>query len=136
MQLATARGQKPWVCTVFYVVDDQFNFYWLSLPTRRHSQEIRDNNNAAVTVVIKPDLPVIGIYAEGVVTVEKAQSEVKKIAQSYVEKYNAATTFYDRFVKGINQHWIYKLTPTEIILFDEYNNKDNPVQKVKLKGKK
>jgi len=128
MQLATARGQKPWVCTVFYVVDIEYNLYWLSLPTRRHSQDIDANPRAAITLAVKQDLPVIGIYAEGEVSVTKDQAEVKEVAKVYVEKHDAAKTFYDRFISDINQHWVYKLKPTSITLFDEYNNKDNPVQ--------
>lgn len=132
MQLATARGQKPWVCSVFYVVDNEYNFYWLSLPTRRHSQDIATNNHAAVTVAIKHDLPVIGIQAEGTVTITNDQVEVEKVATAYVEKYDSAKTFYDRFTKGINQHWVYKLKPTSVTLFDEYNNNDNAVQTIKF----
>lgn len=133
MQVATAHDNKPWVVSVFYVVDSEYNFYWLSLPTRRHSQEIADNNQAALTIAVKQDLPVIGIYAEGKVTVAKNQEEVKKVASAYVEKHGAAKTFYDRFVKGVNQHWVYKLEPASITLFDERNNPDNPVQTLKLR---
>ena len=128
MQIATVRDNRPWICTVFYVVDSEYNFYWLSLPMRRHSQDIKANPRAAITLAVKQDLPVIGIYAEGEVSATKDQAEVKKVATAYVEKHNAATTFYDRFTKGINQHWVYKLKPSSITLFDEYNNKDKPVQ--------
>ena len=132
MQVASSYDNKPWVVSVFYVVDDEYNFYWLSLPDRRHSQEIKDNNNAAITIAIKQDLPVIGIYAEGRVTVAKDQNEVKKVAEEYVRKHGAAKTFYDRFLKGINQHWVYKLSPRSITLFDEHNNPRDPVQILKL----
>ena len=132
MQVATARDNKPWVVSVFYIADDELNFYWLSLPGRRHSKEIQDNSNAAVTIAIKQNLPVIGIYAEGKVSVTKGQAEVKKVAEAYVKKHDAAKTFYTRFAEGINQHWVYKLKPTSITLFDEHKNADNPVQILKL----
>lgn len=132
MQIATSRDNKPWVVSVFYVVDNEYNFYWLSLPERRHSQEVHDNPNAAITIAIKQDLPVIGIYAEGKVTVSQNQSEVKKVAKAYVKKYDSAKTFYNRFTKGINHHWVYKLRPSTITLFDEYNNEDNPVRILEL----
>ncbi len=133
MQLATSQANRPWVVSVFYVVDSEHNFYWLSLPTRRHSQDIEANNQAAITIAIKQDLPVIGIYAEGKVMVTKDQTEVKKVANLYLKKHNAANGFYDRFVQGANQHWVYKLEPTTITLFDEYKNSDNPVQTIRLR---
>lgn len=132
MQIATSRDNKPWVVSVFYVVDDEYNFYWLSLPDRRHSQEIRDNNHAAITIAIKQNLPVIGIYAEGTVSVSENQDEVKMVAEAYVKKHNTAHTFYDRFVKGTHQHHVYKLSPVSITLFDEQGNPDNPLQTLRL----
>ncbi len=133
MQVAPSSNNNPWVVSVFYVVDDEYNFYWLSLPTRRHSEEISDNNRAAITIAIKQDLPVIGIYAEGTVAVSEDQSEVKMVARAYVKKHNAAHTFYDRFVKGIHQHHVYKLSPVSVTLFDEHGNPDNPTQTLNIK---
>lgn len=133
MQLATSQANRPWVVSVFYVVNAEYNFYWLSLPGRSHSKDIEANNRVAVTIVIKEDLPVIGIYAEGKVTVTKDQAEVKKVADAYLEKHNAAKGFYDRFVQGANQHWVYKLEPTTITLFDEYKNSNNPMQTIRFR---
>ena len=119
MQLATVRGSQPWICTVYYVIDDRLNFYWLSLPSRRHSQELADQSNAAITVAIKHDLPVIGVQAEGTVEEVADREAVKTIAELYVKKYGSAKTYYERFVQGVHQHHLYKLTPTRIVLFDE-----------------
>ncbi len=133
MQVATAHNNKPWVVSVFYVVDSEYNFYWLSLPDRRHSHDIADNSQVAVTLAVKQDLPVIGIYAEGKVTVSKDVAEVKKVAEAYLKKHDAANGFYDRFTKGTNKHWVYKLEPSTVTLFDEYNYPDSPVQTVQLR---
>jgi acyl-CoA reductase-like NAD-dependent aldehyde dehydrogenase len=42
MQLATVRDKKPWMCNVWYVMDEDHNVYWISRETRRHSLEIKD----------------------------------------------------------------------------------------------
>ena len=69
MSLSTSVNNKPWTCTIHYYSDDDFNFYWISTPQRRHSQEIAQNPNVAVAIKIHEDTPdekyVIGISAEG-----------------------------------------------------------------------
>lgn len=131
MQVATVSNHKPWICTVYFVVDDEFNFYWLSIPERRHSREIVDNPHTAIAIAIKADLPVIGVQAEGRVAIENEQAKVKAIAAQYAQKYDgSAKGFYERFVSGINQHWVYKFTPSHLQLFDEVNFKSQPKRKI------
>ena len=121
MQLATSAEGQPWVCTVYYVIDDQLNIYWLSLPSRRHSQEIATNNKVAVTIMVKSDQPVVGVQAEGTAELISEPSEIEKISKLYVAKHEAGKDFYQNFLKGKNQHSMYKLTPQKFVLFDELN---------------
>jgi len=51
MSLATSVGNQPWLCEVHYVYDDDLNFYFRSLESRRHSQEIERNPNVAGSIV-------------------------------------------------------------------------------------
>jgi uncharacterized protein YhbP (UPF0306 family) len=124
MQIATESDGKPWICTVHFVQDDNQNLYWLSLPSRRHSQDLDKNNRAAVAIVVKDDKPVIGIQAEGSTIVIKDAYTIKDIMKKYVEKYEIGEQFYDNFVAGKNQHWLYKFTPERFSLFDEVNFKE------------
>lgn len=119
MQLATAAGAQPWVCTVYYVVDSNRRLYWLSYPSRRHSQELAENTHAAIAIVIKPDLPVIGVQAEGVVSVVQNAETVKLMMQRYVAKYGEGNKFYDNFLRGVHQHYMYCFAPTKYVVFDE-----------------
>lgn len=121
MQVATAHNRQPWVCTVYYVEDDDLNLYWLSLPTRRHSQEIAKNNKIAITVPIKFDKPVVGIQAEGEAVAVADKELIASVMQRYTERYNSGKQFYDNFVTGKNQHVLFKFTPTAYVLFDEVN---------------
>jgi uncharacterized protein YhbP (UPF0306 family) len=50
MQLASVRDNKPWMCNVWYVMDEDHNVYWISRETRRHSLEIKDNPHVAATM--------------------------------------------------------------------------------------
>ena len=65
MQLATVRDGRPWICNLHFVADKKGNIYWLSLPTRRHSEDIAGNKNVAISIAIKTSMPVVGIQAEG-----------------------------------------------------------------------
>lgn len=120
MQLATSVDNNPWISTVYYVADNERNIYWLSLPERRHSQEVIRNPKVAIAIAIKQDLPVIGIQASGTVAIVEDSAIVKTTLASYVKKYDGAgKEFHERFVAGKNKHQLYKLTPDSLVLFDE-----------------
>jgi len=50
MQIATVKGEKPWICNVFYTVDNKLNLFFISKPTRRHCLEISKNKNVACAI--------------------------------------------------------------------------------------
>jgi uncharacterized protein YhbP (UPF0306 family) len=126
MQIATVDNGQPWICTVYYVEDEDLNLYWLSHPTRRHSKEIEKHNKVAIAVPVKFDKPVTGIQAEGKVEVVEDTDEIAKVMRDYVNKYDSGRQFYDNFVAGKNEHYLYKFTPKKYKLFDENTFKDNP----------
>lgn len=132
MQVATVSGSQPWICTVYFVEDDELNLYWLSLPTRRHSQEIAVHNKIAIAVPIKFDKPVTGIQAEGTAEVVTDRQAIADVMERYVERYNSGQQFYDRFVAGQNQHALYRFTPTKYVLFDEVNFPDDGRKEISL----
>ncbi len=41
---------KAWASTVAYVVDEDYNFYWASLPSSRHQQNILNNPNISFAI--------------------------------------------------------------------------------------
>lgn len=121
MQLATVRGDQPWVCSVHYVSDAELNIYWLSWPSRRHSKDISLQNKAAITVVVKGDQPVIGLQAEGIASAVTEPEQIARLMKLYVKRYNTGQDFYNNFVSGKNKHVMYRLKPTRFSLFDELN---------------
>lgn len=76
MQVATAKDNQPWACSVYFAFDDSFNLYWISKPDRRHSQEIKENNKIAGTVVLPhtPGDKVRGIQFQGIATELNSQA--------------------------------------------------------------
>lgn len=126
MQLATVVGNNPWVCTLHFVTDEDANIYWLSLPTRRHSEEIAGNNHVAIAVAVKTDMPVVGVQAEGTAEIVTNIDTITKVMNLYVERHGTGKTFVDRVVQGIDNHKMYKLTPKRFQLFDEFNFPKQP----------
>lgn len=120
MQLATVRGDQPWVCTVYFVFLDGA-IYWLSYPDRRHSLELSDNPNIAVTIPIKFDKPVIGVQVAGTAELEADTQTIEAVMKKYVSKYGAGKDFHNNYVSGSNKHVMYKMKFTETVLFDEVN---------------
>jgi uncharacterized protein YhbP (UPF0306 family) len=120
MQVATTQDNQPWICTVYYVADELQRLYWLSLPTRKHSKQLANNDKVAIAIAIKADKPVIGIQARGCAEPVTDLGEVKHVMQLYTNKYDGAgKDFYDNFVEGTNEHVMYRFTPDMFVLFDE-----------------
>lgn len=126
MQLATVADGKPWVCTLHFVADKNANIYWLSLPTRRHSDEIAKNPNSAAAIAVKTDMPVIGVQVEGMAEMVTDIETITRVMDLYVASHGTGKTFVDRVVQGIDNHKLYKLIPARIQLFDEVNFSKQP----------
>lgn len=131
MQIATVGiDNAPWICTVYYVIDQDNNFYWLSYPDREHSKHLQANDKIAATIAVKTDMPVIGIQIKGRASVVTDSNTVESVMKQYVAKYNTGENFYDRFVEGSNEHLMYVLKPSCIYLFDEDSTKSSDRMRV------
>lgn len=121
MQLATSVNNHPWACNVHYYSDDDLNFFWVSMTSRRHSEEIEKNPNVAVTVKIHEDTMeekyVIGISAEGKAEVLNNE-EVNKIGNQYISKLDKNPKLLEDILADKGDFKFYKLTPSKIVLFD------------------
>jgi uncharacterized protein YhbP (UPF0306 family) len=126
MQLATSRDGQPWICNLHFVADKDSNIYWLSKPSRRHSEDITKNPRTAITVAVQTEKPLIGIQAEGeshIITDEKA---VRFVMELYVKRQGTDKGFADTIIDGSNEHKVYKFTPTRFSLFDQKNFANQP----------
>lgn len=133
MQLATAASNRPWCCTVYYVIDEQLNLYWASLPSRRHSLEIAKNPKVSAAIVVKNVIGelVIGVQAEGVAEVVENPSQIKPITKKYAQKFGFDEQWASDFSSLKTKHRLYKLSPSSFVLFDEENFADDPRKEFK-----
>ncbi len=65
MTVATVGASgAPWVSPVFYVPDENYDLYWTSEKTARHSANIRSTGVAAIVIYpTDPGKPVDAVYA-------------------------------------------------------------------------
>jgi uncharacterized protein YhbP (UPF0306 family) len=134
MQVATESNRQPWICTVYYAVDSDLNLYWLSLPTRKHSKEIKINNKiaAAIPVVFVNGEKVVGIQVQGIAEELESSSNFRKIAELYADIFNRTKDWVEDFCKNETDHKLYKITPKKFVLFDERNFPEDPRQEYTL----
>lgn len=88
MQLATSRNGQPWVCNVWFAADAALNIYWFSATTRRHSEEIQDNELVAGAIVL-PQTPrdePRGLQLEGTAKVLADDAEIAKARLVYEDR--------------------------------------------------
>lgn len=132
MQLATSCNDKPWVCTVYFVHDENFNIFWVSSPKRRHSQELSANPNVSATIVIydDPSGERVGFQIEGTASLVSDAVEIQKAARLYVDKYKSGKEYFLQLTADNPEQFIYKLKPNNIALFDQ--SQSPAIQTVKV----
>lgn len=134
MSLATSIDDKPWVCEVHFVFDEDLNLYFRSKMSRRHSQEIAKNKNVGGNIVEQHALDdkVRGVYFEG--TAEMIEvTENDEIYKLFAKRMNADEKIIEDAQKD-DGHKFYKVSVENFYLFDSRNS--TPSKKYKLSWSK
>lgn len=138
MQLATSFNQKPWLCSVWYVWDYDDNIiYFCSRKTRRHSLEIEKNANIAATFTPAYNK---GLGQKGqTLTIEGTaclvnSDKIKKAFEIYSRKYPKLFEMQslEDFQNNKGPHFLYEISPKNVILLDDINFPTNPRQEVRF----
>lgn len=131
MQLATVSNGQPWVCTVYFVADENFNLYWTSSRSRQHSLEILKDATSAVTVVRdterKQALQITGQSFE--VDID----ELERVHELYQSKFGTKDYSLEEMKQRTpdgRSYWVFK--PTKLSFWDEVNFPDSPKQRLDL----
>lgn len=102
MSLGTSQNNKPWVCEVHFVYDDQLNLYFRSLKSRRHSQEIAQNPDVAGNIVKQHALNEYphAIYFEGEAAIIDDEQERQKLFPLFQSRLTADEDIFRRSPTG------------------------------------
>ena len=133
MQVATAHDNQPWACTVYFAYDSDWNLYWISTPDRRHSKEIISNDKVAGTIVLShtPGDKVRGLQFQGIAEEITNPADIRKLYPYYGKRFDYMKAL-EEIISGKNPHRLYRIKPTQFVLFDEVNFPDNSRQEYKL----
>jgi len=139
LALATVDAEKSvWICIICYAQDKDFNFYFASIDTSRHSKNI--SKNKAVSFAIydsRQDWGTgVGLQIEGTVEKVKPREISKATATYFSRKYpygKVSGVFAEEFKKLLQKktYSFYKITPTRIWINNPNANVDERVE-VKL----
>ena len=133
LQVATSRNDQPWACTVYFAYDKDLNLYWISKSARRHSIELRDNENVSGVIVLPhtPGDKVRGIQLEGAGK-ELSGDEAREGMGYYSDRFGIDKENVSAILDGSDGHVCYKIIPRLYVLFDEVNYPDDPRREYKL----
>src|SRR5258708_6100239 len=114
MQVATSENNQPWACSVYFACDPSFNLYWISKPERRHSEEIRNNEKVAGTIVLphNPGDDVRGLQFQGVAKELINKKEIEGVMQYYAKRYGMSKKRVQSIVENTDGHVCYKIIPS------------------------
>ena len=134
MSLATCVENKPWICEVHYVFDNELNFYFRSTPQRRHSLEIAKNSHVAGNIVTQHFLgqKVRGVYFEGVAERLVNVNEDHIAYKLYCERFGTNEDILAEAEKDTG-HGFYKIIVNKFVLFDGHES--SPSRKHELSWK-
>lgn len=123
MYLATYDG-KPWTSTVFYAIDNDFNFYFISEPTTRHSKAIYKNKLVSSSIADSNQVVTdkkIGVQIEGIASEVKNKNKLKIVVSMWHKKNPGFEDIINlpNMIKKIIKGRFYQINPTLIKFFNE-----------------
>jgi uncharacterized protein YhbP (UPF0306 family) len=136
----TNEKGKPWISPVAYTLDNDYNLYFISMPTSKHGKNIEVNNNIAAAIFDSQQLwgDGIGLQIEAKVEIVKLKDIPRAIKLYAFRKYpygglntEKAMHFAKSMVLDGKKYKIYKITPKTVYMNDP--NADTDVRvKIKL----
>lgn len=110
-----------WPATVYYIVDDDMNLYFMSNPKTLHGRNISENSHVACTIADsdqKMSDDKVGIQLSGSCERVKGVKYIKILASSYKKSnLKVGSLTLDAFKKAATSG-IYKVTPNRIKFFN------------------
>lgn len=131
MSLATCINNKPWVCEVHFVYDNELNVYWRSKQDSRHSQEIAQNPRVAGNIVEQYDMSdkPRGVYFEGAAEKLESVQIGDGVYELFAKRFGLGEEAIEE-AKTDGGHKFYKVNVSDMYLFD--SRESSPSQKYML----
>ncbi|HAM96208.1 TPA: hypothetical protein DCP76_00160 [Patescibacteria group bacterium] len=123
MSLSTQYSEGPWICTVYYGLDDDMNFYIVTDPNSIHGKAMEKDNRVAFSIFdsnqkITDSLK--GIQGSGVIEIIKNPITIAKALLLWHKRnpgIENAITLED--IKKLTDTKVFKITPTYFKFFNK-----------------
>ncbi len=128
LSLATSTDDQPWVCSLHYVYDDDLNFYFRSLESRRHSQDIIANPKVAGSIVTQHVIgqKLRGIFFDGTAKLLTDVGDTDPAYTLYCARFNTDAAIVEE-AKTVEGHKFYMISVDNFYLLDGIES--TPAQK-------
>lgn len=138
MQVSTCQNNKPRIFNCWFSYDKDFNFYYISESSAKHSKDIAKNSNVAVSI-IHPKMnngvgqDVQGLMFEGIAKQAKGK-DLFVGYMNFLKKYPKVSQYIKLVNKKIKMKdtKIYKINAKKGIWYDEVNFENYPRQEIKF----
>lgn len=122
MALAT-HGENPWICWVFFLIDDDLNVYFIS-PDSQHTQHIAQNPHVACAMTDTTQPPAgtkKGVQMHGVAEQVTGIKQLKWFFKMWKEILvrDEKKLTYDNYHNKVLSSHVYKITPQKIKWFNQ-----------------
>ncbi len=124
MTLTSGSGNDLWSCSVYYVIDKDFNLCFISEPETKHVINLKKNQHIACNITDstqKVTTKKIGVQIHGTASEENNQTKMKTI----LSMWNQANQGFDDIINFKNivhkviKSKVYKIQPKLIKFFNE-----------------
>lgn len=130
----------PWVSILAYTFDENFTFYFASLPDSRHSKEVEKRSDVSFSIFDSHQNfgAGVGLQIEAKIEVVSDADRERVLGLYYGRKYpygNVSNEFMEGLRKLLENktYLFYKLTPKQVWINDPTADTDRRVE-VKLEG--
>jgi len=125
--------REPWAASLYYLFDDEFNFYLVSGTKTIHAQNILKNPKVSITIADSKQDPKgkkIGFQARGIAKAINSAEELKQIIIAWNKRGFVPVT-YKLFMKAWKSKF-YKVRLNKLQMFDENQTEEKEVRIWKL----
>ena len=121
----------PWAASVYFLFDENFNFYFISSPKTKHCMNIVKNPKVSITVADsgqKASENKMGFQARGEAKIITSMSELKQVIKAWNKRHIDTPPIKFSTVKKIWKSKFYKIKLTDVQMFDENQTEDKEVR--------
>lgn len=119
MSLGTSSSEHPWMCNVYYVVDNDLHFYFLLGPETLHVKQIEENSKVAFTITDTHQTPADKKKAIQAWGEAKKVTDLKKVIW-FISQFTKDPSKYNakEIIKSIGRV-VYEITPVQMKFFNQ-----------------